>query len=383
MVVDPQWYPGREQALVKHTFLDSYLGALFNKMAQVGRNIVYIDGFAGPWKSVSENYDDTSFGIALRQLQGAKSQADGKVSFSAHLVEKSEESYERLKTIAAQYPDININTYQDEFYNVLPKIIESIPKDAFSFFFIDPKGWDIDFEKLGSVFHQPNSEIVVNLMYDFLNRFIDHPDERISDRLRNLVPTERWRRALSEAQGAKPAEREAKIIFAYCEAVRSAGSYSFVPSLRVRKPGHERVLYHLVYATRNAVGLEVFRRCQYQSLQTEAISQTQVKRAAREERTQQSDFNFFDEDISSDPVSTLLRNEPARASEAVLELLKSNSEGIIYHDLWPIILESFQITKSQLAREINHLRKEGKLRIPEWPSERHSVPQNGFLILPA
>lgn len=51
MAVDRSWYEGREQAYVKHTFLDRYLGRLFNKIASSRDTIAYIDGFAGPWKS--------------------------------------------------------------------------------------------------------------------------------------------------------------------------------------------------------------------------------------------------------------------------------------------------------------------------------------------
>lgn len=64
-------YAGREQAYVKHTFLERYLEALAHKTASHYDHIVYVDGFAGPWQSGNHNFQDTSFGIALNALRSA------------------------------------------------------------------------------------------------------------------------------------------------------------------------------------------------------------------------------------------------------------------------------------------------------------------------
>ena len=65
-------YVGREQSYVKHVFLERYLEALMFKTASVYNHIVYVDGFAGPWQSANEQFEDTSFGIALNALRRAK-----------------------------------------------------------------------------------------------------------------------------------------------------------------------------------------------------------------------------------------------------------------------------------------------------------------------
>ena len=72
MALDPQHYESRPQAFVKHTFLQQYLPALANKLANSRNRLVYIDGFAGPWQSSDEQqYSDTSFGIALDAMRAA------------------------------------------------------------------------------------------------------------------------------------------------------------------------------------------------------------------------------------------------------------------------------------------------------------------------
>ena len=51
-------YAGREQAYVKHVFLERYLEALVFKTASTYNHIVSVDGFAGPWQSASEQFED-------------------------------------------------------------------------------------------------------------------------------------------------------------------------------------------------------------------------------------------------------------------------------------------------------------------------------------
>ena len=61
-------YKDREQSYVKHVFLESYLERLAHKTAIQYPHVVYVDGFAGPWQSAHEDFQDTSnsrYGLAL------------------------------------------------------------------------------------------------------------------------------------------------------------------------------------------------------------------------------------------------------------------------------------------------------------------------------
>src|ERR1700737_5004137 len=111
-------YAGREQSYVKHVFLERYLEALIFKTASKYNHIVYVDGFAGPWQSANEQFEDTSFGIALNALRRAKQtwKKNGRlVTMTALLVEQNPAAYARLTTIPPKYPDITIKTYEADF----------------------------------------------------------------------------------------------------------------------------------------------------------------------------------------------------------------------------------------------------------------------------
>src|SRR3954469_17979299 len=68
MLLSAEHYAGREQTLVKHHFLKHYLERLIHKIASAYDEVVYVDGFSGPWQHRGEAFEDTSFGIALRAL---------------------------------------------------------------------------------------------------------------------------------------------------------------------------------------------------------------------------------------------------------------------------------------------------------------------------
>ena len=84
---------GREQTYLKHLVLENYLERLswiIGFGSEYGK-ICYVDGFSGPWKSGSEDYEDTSIRISLDILSKTKSglQELGKsVKFKCIFVEK-------------------------------------------------------------------------------------------------------------------------------------------------------------------------------------------------------------------------------------------------------------------------------------------------------
>src|SRR3954466_6146268 len=95
-----QDYAGREQSYVKHVFLERYLEALIFKTASTYTHIVYVDGFAGPWQSASEQFEDTSFGIALNALRRAKAtwkKSGRERKMTALLVEQNAKAHAKLE----------------------------------------------------------------------------------------------------------------------------------------------------------------------------------------------------------------------------------------------------------------------------------------------
>jgi three-Cys-motif partner protein len=278
-------YAGREQSYVKHVFLENYLEALVHKTASTFSNIVYIDGYAGPWQSANERFEDTSFGIALNALRRAKEswkQIGRNVRMSAHLVERDATAYARLKEASQRFPDVSVSTYSGDFVALIPTIIKLIPSNAFAFFFIDPKGWRIPLQQLAPLLSRANSEVIFNFMFDFINRAVNIGDANIVAGLNELIPHGDWRSKITEAEAQgrgslTPEDRKTVLVGAFKESLAKLGNYPFVAETTILRPLKDRPLYCLCYATRHPKGIEVFRDCQIKALQEQSATRAAVK----------------------------------------------------------------------------------------------------------
>lgn len=367
----PPHYAGREQAFVKHHFLRSYLERLVHKIASVYDEVVYVDGYSGPWKSGAETYGDTSFGIALQSLTDARnSWLDMKhrrrdVRMTAHLVEKQADPYRELESIGDLFPEVTVNPHRGDFLGVAPAIASSLPQRAFTFSLIDPKGFKLDMEALKPLVARPRSEVVFNFMYDFANRFTLLPS--LADTYDRLLPGVDWRArlaAVADDPEAGPSERKAAFLACFKEAVKTIGGYKYVADVDIRYPGKDRTYYFLVYGTRDATGIEVFRDCQVKAL--EAQSQIAGQRSlAKRETTGQSSLFGTEWETAAVTHRQFLDDERRAARNALLHLA-STDPGRRWGSVWPRLLADHAIRKTDASAIAGALRKEGALEFPDW-----------------
>ncbi len=182
-MTDP--YLDREQTRAKHFILKSYLQALAFKVLTFS-DITYIDGFSGPWQSKTENFSDSSFMIAISVLMDAQKQiaarGDGRRRIKCFFSENDPGAYVQLESAVAEYHQprdgFEIKTYEGKFEDAVSEI-QSFIGTSFPLIFIDPTGWrGYPFDKIKPLFARPKCEVLINFMYDFINRFVysDEPD---------------------------------------------------------------------------------------------------------------------------------------------------------------------------------------------------------------
>ena len=374
-------YSGREQSYVKHFFLESYLERLVYKVASRYRHIVFVDGFAGSWQSANETLEDTSFGIALNALRRAKKfgrEHRRPVTVSAFLVERNRAAYKRLAQVQANFPEVKIKPYNEDFLDVLPDILRHIPKDAFTLFFVDPKGWRVPLAHLKSMLLRRSSEVIFNFMFEFINRAANIKDPNVVSGLNELIPHGNWRAKLEKADGA--ATRKAILVEAFHANLIHFGGYKYVAETPILRSVKDRTLYCLFYATHSATGIEVFRDCQVRALHEQSKTRATTKIKHVEERSGQREFFQSLSDMApDDDLPDLLNAERNAAKETVLRLTPEAPDSIRYQDLWPLVLALHVVRKPDVNKLAAHLRRDGKLLIPDWAPGKH-VPQATYLI---
>ena len=378
-------YKGREQAYVKHVFLESYLESLIHKTASTYNHVVYVDGFAGPWQSANEKFEDTSFGIALNALRQAKEswKSLGRdVRMSAHLVERDTKAYAQLAQVSAKYPDLAVRTYNGDFLNVIASILSNIPRDAFAFFLIDPKGWAIPLQKLQPLLARLHSEVIFNFMFDFINRAASMKDPAIVTALDELVPYGDFRTRMAELEkGGRVTsdQRKSILVDAFGQSLARIGNYEYVAETTVLRPLKDRPLYCLFYASRHPRGIEVFRDCQVKALTEQSKTRATTKVRSAQDASGQSELFESLHEMAPNDFVTFSKVQQAAAERSLLELSPMAPDTIRYDKLWPLVLSQHVIRLTELHKIAARLRKEGRLVFPDW-EPRKRIPQNGYRV---
>jgi three-Cys-motif partner protein len=329
-------YTGREQAYVKHYFLSTYIERLLHKVSRSYDQVVYIDGFSGPWQSEDEDFSDTSFGIALQALSAAKTtwaKSGHHVQMKAVLVEKSPKAYRALQGLQTNYPDVEVKPLNKDFRDTVDQLIAEIPAGAFTFIFLDPKGWRISMEQVAPLLRQPNSEVLFNFMFEFVNRAASMPMPITVAGLDELLPIAGWRQKLERVSAGScedPATARKTILIEAIRAVLSElGSYKYVAEVPVLRPVRDRLLYSLVYATRSAAGIEVFRDCQIKTLLEQNAMRGAIKAKTTGAGGQSEMFGIPDE-MGPNVIQQFLRSESPRScaimASYVFQIGKQESE---------------------------------------------------------
>lgn len=239
--------------------------------------------------------ESTSIAISLRVLASCK-QTLKKLGINATIralyIEQDATSFGRLtKYLESDTPEgIVTSALPGDFVKLREDIARWVGSDAFTFFFIDPKGWkDVGVSVLRPLLQRPKSEFLINFMYDFVNRTMSMDawqDEMIA--------------LLGEAlnlDGLVPSLREDKILSTYRKNLKDcfpiASSQMFrarAAHVRVMDPTKARPKYHLVYLTSHPKGVVEFMETSehVDLIQKQVRAQKQV--SARELRTGISDL---------------------------------------------------------------------------------------------
>ena len=288
----PTAYDGKEQAYIKHELLKAYLQTLFLIIGMGGRGkkhieLCYVDCFAGPWADESDSLSSTSIAISLQILDSCvqKLRKLGVVAtVRALYVEENPTAFVRLQKFLETATPLTVQSecLCGDFVKLRQPILDWTGADAFTFFFIDPKGWTgIEPETLRPLLQRPRSEFLVNFMYDFINRIasMQKTKQVFADVIGEPLD-------LSELPSA---EREHLLLQTYRKNLKSntiTVNRNRPPRsahVRIMDPSKDRPKYHLVYVTTHPEGIirfmDIFEKVDLVQKQVRAIKKNTKREA--------------------------------------------------------------------------------------------------------
>ncbi|UWU12799.1 three-Cys-motif partner protein TcmP [Rhizobium sullae] len=356
-------YHHREQTEAKHFILRKYLQTLAFKTLHGGwSTLAYIDGFSGPWQSKTPDHSDSSFMIAIEVLKDAqaKVRASGKKPrVKCLFIEENAASFAQLHPVVTAHHDpandFFVETFNGKFENTLPQIRRTI-SNAFALTFIDPTGWTgYEFNKVRPVFEHAPGEVLLNFMFDFVNRFTASSDPKTLASFEGILGPN-WKARLNPL-----VPREEALMGLFNEQFWKAGKFAHVLSTPIEKIS-DRTHFHIVYGTRSPEGLAAYRDVEYAALKDHGMRRAAAREVIRESKTGQTDL-FGAEGAASlaeDSMETQIASIKVQAKDWLRQQLPSCPKP--FSDIWPPMLDNFMLRKTDARDICVELGKAGEIK---------------------
>jgi three-Cys-motif partner protein len=238
----------------KHEILRRYLQAWTPILSHGGfPEFIYIDGFAGPGRY--SQGEDGSPVIALKAALGQTLPSSTRIFFlfiecdpeRGKVLKEVAEGIERPSNFRVKVADGE--TFESEAKRLLDFYRSKRKPLPPTFCFVDPFGWKgAPFLLVSEIMKHPSCEVLVNFMYEEINRFLGHPDQ--PDNFDTFFGTPRWRDCLQ----ATASHRNRCLRELYTAQLHAAGA-AYVRSFEMRNDAGVTD-YYLFYATKSIRGLQ-------------------------------------------------------------------------------------------------------------------------------
>lgn len=356
-------YVDREQTQAKHFILRGYLQELAFKVLH-GWDIAYVDGFSGPWESKTDDFSDTSFMIAIGVLKDAQdkvaAQTNVRRKVRCFFSEKDAKAYEQMSAAVAPFnhpaEGFEIKTFHGEFVDAVEDIRTFVGR-SFPLIFIDPTGWtEYPFTKIAPLFGPSKCEALINFMYDHINRFLTHPDEKIPASLNPILGGPGWQNRLD--RNMKPGPAVEKL---FRETLKAAGKFAYVVSTKIDKSTQDRPHFFLAYATKNRAGLKAFREIEYRALREHARARSAAMMRRRQTQSGTGElFAEFEADRREASIDDIVAEQKQLAKERLVEML-SEAESLPFIDVAGALMQAFMLRERNVKDVCVELARECKI----------------------
>lgn len=378
-MIVPEAYHGREQTYVKHRVLKLYLDSWAQKLASRARrhaiSLWYIDCFAGPWNAAESNYRNTSICIALEALNAAAT-TWGLEGFSidvhAVFVEKDLAAFAELQGLLPGVKGrVEVHPLPGEFGAHVSTIQELIGTDP-AFLFVDPKGWKgAAMRYIAPLAKRPGRDVMINVMFDHINRFKDAQLTFIQAQMQDFF-----------GHPLPPQLSEEALMQCYRDQLKSTCGLEFAADLIVPHPTQARTKFRLVVGGHDKAVIQLFREVERKVVMTETEEiRQEAKERSRLVRTRQLSLGLS---LSPDKRRYLsLRERSLADMRTYIHTILATHGTRRFDALWPVILEAYHLTLTDVKQELWKMRQQGILLIEGVGPGERSVKDHHILRLPA
>ena len=268
-------------------------------------------------------------------------------------MEKDREAFAQLAAFGKGIADAEVATHNATLENSVPDIVRFVEKGgpaSFPFIFIDPTGWSgFALATIRPLLRLDPGEVLINFMTEHIRRFLDSPDEDTQESLRQLFGSDEFR---ERVQGLKQHDRDDAAVEEYSRRVKEVGGFRHVCSAIVLKPDQDRTHFHLIYATRNQKGIEVFKDAEKGAMAVQESARAQAQERARVSHTGQPSLLSSEELHDSSHYDSLRDRYLGKSRALVLNRLQTRGR-VSYDEAWALAMSQPMTWESDLKAWIS------------------------------
>ncbi len=228
----------------KLDFLEKYIPA-FIKATKRATKRYYVDGFAGP--GINE-FEDGS------KRRGSPLIALDQEEFT-HLffVEKDADAFQALQEKVVAHPNAGkVTLYNDDFNEVLPKILWQIEERSPTIFLLDPEGLELEWRSVHAIAQREKADLFILISASGVLRNLEN--EHARQTLAAFFGDESWR-AIDEYKKVGM-DRYHAIVDLYLEKLESLG-LTVAKRVITAHTSKKVKLHSLVFAAKNDVAIKI------------------------------------------------------------------------------------------------------------------------------
>ena len=145
-----------------------------------------------------------------------------------------------------------IDFTQEKYNDNINKFLDYLEKNpAPTFFMIDPYGIDVDFNTIKRIMSIPRTEIFLNFMYNYLNRFITNLPSETG--INQLYGNTDWQKFRTYKENLK----EQGLVELYRNKLKMFSKYTY--QYRMSFPNQNKTYYYLFHITQNLKGCSIMK----------------------------------------------------------------------------------------------------------------------------
>lgn len=336
-------WPYEEQTKIKHRVLESYSKVYTSKLG-INTDTLFVDCHGGCGVYIDEK-SNLSYGSAIRVSQACEQVFSNRCTQNyIAICERDKKYYNNLVKVVKDSRIRNVKIFLGDYNEMLnDRRLAEFYNSHPTLFFIDPFGYyDTPMCQMAKLMKTYGNEILVNFMFDFLNRGIGVSSIDCKQ-LTAFFGTDEWK----DAQKLTGLERESYLVNLYKKELKKITKAKFVFAYRLSYPNKNQTYYYLIHATNHIDGISLMKSC------FAAINNGRVEYLGK----LKDNYSLFDMDFfKQNEISNLLKNKYIGVKISFLNILED-------------IIEDTAVLEKDLRATLKAMEDQGEITVERITSK--------------